>query len=47
MAHEVGHYMGLFHPVEQTWDWFQAEGLHETREFDFVFEDDVLERLGR
>jgi nucleoside-diphosphate-sugar epimerase len=32
--------------VEQTWDWFQTEGLHETREFDFVFEDDVLERLG-
>ena len=24
MAHEVGHYMGLFHPVEQTWDSWDA-----------------------
>jgi nucleoside-diphosphate-sugar epimerase len=33
--------------VEQTWDWFQAEGLDQTREFDFGFEDQMLERLGR
>ena len=32
--------------VEHTWDWFQAEGLHETRDFDFAFEDQLLERLG-
>lgn len=24
MAHEVGHYMGLFHPVEQSWDSWDA-----------------------
>lgn len=24
MAHEVGHYMGLFHPVEQTWSSWDA-----------------------
>ena len=24
MAHEVGHYMGLFHPVEQTWSTWDA-----------------------
>jgi nucleoside-diphosphate-sugar epimerase len=32
--------------VEQTWDWMQAEKLHETRDFDFAFEDDLLRRLG-
>lgn len=26
MAHEVGHYLGLFHPVEMGWDWFDAIG---------------------
>jgi len=24
MAHEVGHYMGLFHPVEDGWDYWDA-----------------------
>ena len=24
LAHEVGHYMGLFHPVEMTWDYWDA-----------------------
>ena len=24
MAHEVGHFMGLFHPVEQTFDRWDA-----------------------
>lgn len=33
--------------VEQTWDWFRAEGLDRSREFDFTFEDQLLERLGR
>ncbi len=32
--------------VEQTWDWFQSEGLSKTRDFDFSFEDQLLERLG-
>jgi len=32
--------------VEQTWDWMQAERLHETRDFDFAFEDELLRRLG-
>ena len=32
--------------VEQTWEWFQREGLDKTREFDFSFEDDLLSRLG-
>ena len=32
--------------VEQTWEWFQREGLDKTREFDFTFEDQLLERLG-
>jgi nucleoside-diphosphate-sugar epimerase len=31
--------------VEQTWEWFQREGLHETRDFDFSFEDQLLARL--
>jgi len=33
--------------VEQTWDWFQSEGLHESSDFDFQFEDDLLARLGQ
>jgi nucleoside-diphosphate-sugar epimerase len=33
--------------VEQTWDWFRSEGLEETRDFDFGFEDQLLERLER
>ncbi len=24
LAHEVSHYMGLYHPVEMTWDWWDA-----------------------
>ena len=32
--------------VEQTWEWMQREGLDRTREFDFGFEDDLIERLG-
>ena len=32
--------------VEQTYEWFLREGLHETRDFDFTFEDQLLERLG-
>ncbi len=31
--------------VEQTWEWMRAEGLDETREFDFGFEDDLLARI--
>lgn len=32
--------------VEQTWEWFQREGLDKTRDFDFTFEDQLLEQLG-
>jgi nucleoside-diphosphate-sugar epimerase len=32
--------------VQQTWDWMQQEGLHQTRDFDFAFEDELLARLG-
>ena len=32
--------------VQQTWDWMVAEGLHESLDFDYSFEDDLLERLG-
>ena len=31
--------------VAQTWEWMQAEGLDRTLDFDFGFEDDLLERL--
>jgi len=31
--------------VEQTWGWMQANGLVESREFDFGFEDDLLTRI--
>jgi len=31
--------------VEQTWQWMQAEGLNETLDFDFSFEDDLLEEI--
>ena len=32
MAHEVGHYMGLFHPVEQTWSaWDACEDTPDCR----------------
>ena len=33
--------------VEQTWEWMQSEGLHESLAFDFGFEDDLLARLRR
>ncbi|NRA00094.1 MAG: NAD-dependent epimerase/dehydratase family protein [Myxococcales bacterium] len=32
--------------VQQTWDWLRAEGLDRTLEFDWSFEDQLLERLG-
>jgi nucleoside-diphosphate-sugar epimerase len=32
--------------VEQTYEWFCAEGLDKSLEFDFSFEDDLLKRLG-
>ncbi len=32
--------------VEQTWDWMLEKGLHEGRQFDFEFEDDLIGRLG-
>jgi nucleoside-diphosphate-sugar epimerase len=31
--------------VSQTWDWMQREGLVESRDFDFGFEEDLIERL--
>lgn len=31
--------------VEQTYEWFRREGLDQTREFDFDFEDGLLARL--
>lgn len=33
--------------VEQTWDWMQSERLHQTRDFDYGFEDELLRRLGQ
>lgn len=32
--------------VEQTWEWMQREGLDLSLEFDFDFEDALLERFG-
>ncbi len=32
--------------VEHTYEWFRREGLDKSREFDFSFEDALLERLG-
>lgn len=45
MAHEVGHYLGLFHPVEQTWDAWDV--LPDTPECDNEREcvDDLGENL--
>ena len=31
--------------AEQTWQWMQAEGLPERLDFDFSFEDDLLEQI--
>ncbi len=31
--------------VAQTWEWMQREGLDRTRDFDFGFEDELIERL--
>jgi nucleoside-diphosphate-sugar epimerase len=31
--------------VQQTWDWMVSEGLHESLEFDYSFEDELLERI--
>ena len=33
--------------VQQTWEWFQGDKIAREREFDFVFEDEVLRRIGR
>jgi len=33
--------------VEQTWDWMLAEGLHESLDFDFGFEDELLAEISR
>lgn len=32
--------------VEQTYEWYRREGLDQTGEFDFSFEDRLIERLG-
>lgn len=32
--------------VEQTYEWFQAEGLEQKLDFDWGLEDDLLKRLG-
>ena len=32
--------------VQQTWEWMQREGLHESLAFDFTFEDELLARIG-
>jgi nucleoside-diphosphate-sugar epimerase len=32
--------------VAQTWDWMQSERRHETLDFDYGFEDELLRRLG-
>ena len=32
--------------VEHTYEWYRREGLFETREFDFRWEDALLEQLG-
>lgn len=32
--------------VEQTWEWFVAEGLDKTSDFDFAYEDRLLEMIG-
>ena len=31
--------------VEETWEWMQSSGRHESVDFDFGFEDDLLERI--
>ena len=28
--------------LERTWRWYQSEGLPETQEFDFAFEDELI-----
>ena len=33
--------------VEQTWQWMLAEGLTDTLDFDFSFEDELLEEIGK
>jgi nucleoside-diphosphate-sugar epimerase len=32
--------------VDQTWDWMRQEGLDQSLEFDFSFEDDLITRFG-
>jgi len=32
--------------VEQTWEWMRAERLHETLNFDFEIEDELIKRVG-
>ncbi|MBW2268622.1 MAG: NAD-dependent epimerase/dehydratase family protein [Deltaproteobacteria bacterium] len=31
--------------VEHTWEWFQAQGLHENPSFDFGWEDELLRQI--
>jgi nucleoside-diphosphate-sugar epimerase len=31
--------------VAQTWEWMQREGLDQSRDFDFTFEDELIARL--
>ncbi len=31
--------------VEHTWEWFQAEGLHQNPSFDFGWEDELLRQI--
>jgi nucleoside-diphosphate-sugar epimerase len=32
--------------VEQTWEWMQSAGLHETLDFDFSGEDELIRHIG-
>jgi hypothetical protein len=32
--------------VGQTWDWMQSEGLDQSLDFDFGFEDELIARFG-
>jgi len=47
LRRDVGHEPEFTFPaaVEQTWQWFRAEGLDATMTFDFAPEDELLARL--